>query len=159
MTVTVRPITPADILDFMAMLHELASYEQAPSDALCCSEADFLRDGFGPDRAFECLFVEVGNVTIGFATLFPTYSSWQGKRGLMIHDLFVRESARGKGAATALVQTIQGLAAKRGCSRVDVNVLTWNSARQFYEKLGFLPQPDWVLHRFAVPDSCKEICQ
>ena len=77
----------------------------------------------------------------------------------MIHDLFIRESARGKGAATALVQTIQGLAAERGCGRVDVNVLTWNSARQFYEKLGFRPQPDWILHRFAVPDSCKEICQ
>jgi len=144
---TIRPTTEADVPELLAMLGELAAYEQAPPGSLVATEDDFRRDGFGPARKFEALFAEAEGRVIGFVIVFPIYSSWAGKPGLMVHDLFVREDARGHRAGEALIRAVAKLAAERGCGRVDVNVLSWNRARAFYERLGFRPQPDWVLHR------------
>ena len=147
MSVLIRPTVPADVPELLEMLRELAAYEQAPPGALAASEEDFLRDGFGEGRKFEALFAELGGRVEGFVIVFPTYSSWAGKAGLMVHDLFVREDARDGGVGQALIEAVARLALNRGCARVDVNVLTWNRARSFYERLGFQPHPDWVLHR------------
>jgi len=156
MTVVVRPTIPDDMAELLAMLRELAAFEQAPPDALGCTEAAFRRDGFGPGRRFECLFAEAEGSVAGFITLLPGYSSWLALPGLVIHDLFVRAAARGQGVATALVAAAKRLAEDRHCGRIDVNVLSWNSARVFYEKQGFAPQADWMLHRFVVADRRKE---
>ena len=152
MTIRVRPAVPDDMPELLAMLRELAAFEQAPAEALRCDEAAFRRDGFGPHRRFECLFAEMAGVVVGFANLLPGYSSWLARPALVIHDLFVREPARHRGVATALVAAIRGLAEERGCGRVDVNVLNWNSARTFYEQQGFAPQADWVIHRLTIAD-------
>ena len=147
MTTTIRATTVADVAELMEMLRELAAYEQAPPGALAVSEDDLRRDGFGDSRKFEALFAELGGRVVGFVIVFAIYSSWAGKPGLMVHDLFVREECRDAGAGQALIEAVARLAVARGCARVDVNVLAWNRARAFYERLGFEPQPDWVLHR------------
>lgn len=156
MTLSIRPTIPDDMPELLVMLRELAAFEQAPSGSLRCTEADFRRDGFGPQRRFDCLFAEGNGVVLGFIILLPTYSSWLALPGLVIHDLYVRPEARGKGAAAALVAAARALAEQRGCGRVDVNVLSWNSARAFYEKQGFTPQPDWVIHRLDLPHPRKD---
>ena len=156
MTITVRPTLPDDMPELLAMLRELAAFEQAPPGSLRCTEADFRRDGFGPLRRFDCLFAEADGKVAGFVILLPIYSSWLALPGLIIHDLYVRPEARGRGAAAALVAAARALAEERGCGRVDVNVLSWNSARAFYEKQGFTPQPDWVIHRLDLPHPRKD---
>jgi GNAT superfamily N-acetyltransferase len=156
MTLSIRPTIPDDMPELLVMLRELAAFEQAPAGSLRCTESDFRRDGFGPSRRFDCLFAEADGVVLGFIILLPTYSSWLALPGLVIHDLYVRPEARGKGAAAALVAAARALAEQRGCGRVDVNVLSWNSARAFYEKQGFTPQPDWVIHRLDLPHPRKD---
>jgi GNAT superfamily N-acetyltransferase len=147
MSLTVRPAQPEDVVTMMAMLRELAAFEQAPPGALQCSEDDLRRDGFGPQARFTCLLAEADGRVIGFVNVFATYSSWLGRPGLMVHDLFVRPQDRGQGAGGALIRAVARLGVERGCGRIDVNVLAWNEARGFYEQLGFSPQADWVLHR------------
>jgi GNAT superfamily N-acetyltransferase len=156
MTITVRPSLPDDMPELVVMLRELAEFERAPAGSLRCTEADFRRDGFGPQRRFDCLFAEDHGAVAGFIILLPSYSSWLALPGLIIHDLYVRPQARGKGAATALVAAARALADERGCGRMDVNVLSWNSASAFYTKQGFAPQPDWVIHRLDLPQHRKD---
>ncbi|RAU23190.1 GNAT family N-acetyltransferase [Paramagnetospirillum kuznetsovii] len=152
MGLVVRSANPDDMAELVAMLRELAAFERAPPESLRCQEEDFRRDGFGPNPRFECLFAELDGRRVGFVTVLPTYSSWQARPGLVIHDLFVRETARGQGVARALVERVARMAAERKCGRVDVNVLNWNSARAFYEKQGFAAQGDWVLHRLTLAE-------
>lgn len=153
MGVVVRPTVPDDMPELLGMLRELAAFERASAADLRCTEADLRRDGFGPDRRFESLFAERDGGPVGFVTLLPTYSSWQARPGLVIHDLFVRDAARGSGVASLLLEAVKRLARDRRCGRVDANVLGWNSARAFYEKQGFVPQADWVLHRLALAEQ------
>ena len=153
---SVRPTIPDDMPELVAMLRELAAFEQAPAGSLRCTEEDFRRDGFGSQRRFDCLFAEADGKVAGFVILLPSYSSWLALPGLIIHDLYVRPEARSKGAATALIAAARALAEERNCGRVDVNVLSWNSARAFYEKQGFAPQSDWVIHRLDLPPARKD---
>jgi GNAT superfamily N-acetyltransferase len=145
----VRPATPDDAPEILRLLGLLAAFEREP-DALVTTEAILRRDAFGTRRRFEVLLAETAGRPCGLATLFEAYSSWRGAPTLMIHDLFVEEAGRGSGAGRALVAAAASVALQRGCCRLDVNVLAWNTpARGFYEKLGFDPLPDWMPHRLA----------
>jgi len=129
-----------------ALLCELAAFEGGMVSATI---ADLERDvGRG---LFEALVAEADGAALGLLTFFPTYSSWRGKPALMIHDLYVREAARGKGTAKALVAEVKRLAAERGCCRVEVNVLEWNAtARAFYERMGLTLNDGWLGYRGEV---------
>ncbi|MBX3196793.1 MAG: GNAT family N-acetyltransferase [Labilithrix sp.] len=144
---SIRPALPSDAATILALIRELATYEREP-DAVVATEADLLRDGFGPTPAFEVLLAERDGATIGFAFYFFTYSTWRGRRCLYLEDLFVQPAHRGCGAGVALMRKLARLAIDRGCARFSWQVLDWNEpAIAFYEKLGASVQREWLTVR------------
>jgi ribosomal protein S18 acetylase RimI-like enzyme len=145
--VVVRAATPADAPIIVQLIRELAAYEKEPIASVKATEADILRDGFGPQRRFECLLVEVGGRPAGFALFFHNYSTWEGRAGIYVEDIFVSEWARGRNIGRRLLAEIASVAEDRGCRRVDLSVLHWNPARAFYERIGLVEMSDWRPYR------------
>lgn len=144
--VTARPATPDDAALVLALVRELATFERAP-DAVKATEVDLRRGLAGPHPAFECLIAETDGGPVGMAVFFPTFSTWEGRPGLKLHDLYVREAARGSGAGRALLAALARTALERGCTRLDLDVLDWNPARRFYERAGLRSQRGWLAYR------------
>jgi GNAT superfamily N-acetyltransferase len=159
-TVTIREAQPADAATIVRLIRELAAYEDL-ADLVRLTEADVLRDGFGQRPSFECLLAEVDGQVVGLAIHRPSYSTFDGCRGLYVEDLFVADSARGHGIGRMLMARLAALARERGCSRMSLAVVHWNPARDFYRHLGFVQVEDWLsyqlsgdaLIRLAVEDS------
>ena len=145
--IVVRAATPADAPIIVQLIRELAAYEKEPLANVKATEADILRDGFGPQRRFECLLVEVGGRAAGFALFFHNYSTWEGRAGIYVEDIFVSEWARGRNIGRRLLAEIAAIAEARGCRRVDLSVLQWNPARAFYERIGLIEMSDWRPYR------------
>lgn len=144
MSLTLRPARPEDAATIRQHILELAIYEEA-EDQVAVTEADLIRDGFGERPVFECLMAEWEGEPAGFALFFPNYSTWQGRPGLYLEDLFVRPAFRGKGIGKALLQAVAGLAAERGYGRFQWQCLDWNSpALDFYEALGAKQTREWI---------------
>ncbi len=121
------------ILEF---IRELADYEREPQAAVATA-ADLLRDGFGPEPKFRVDIAEWSGEPAGFALYFWNYSTWQGKPGLYLEDLFVRPRFRGKGIGKALLVHLARVAVKNNCGRLVWQVLDWNTpAIEFYKSLG-----------------------
>jgi GNAT superfamily N-acetyltransferase len=147
-SLTIRPARAGDGATLHALLLELAVFEQGSVDA---TAADLERDAFGPQPRFEALLAEHDGRAVGMLTYLSLYSSWRGRPALLIHDLFVREEARGLGAGKALVASLGDIARQRGCCRIDVNVLDWNDrARTFYAALGFAHNEGWLGYRLPL---------
>jgi GNAT superfamily N-acetyltransferase len=145
--VVIRPAIPADAGTIVDLIRELAIYENEPLTSVKATEADILRDGFGPTPRFECLLVEAGGRPAGFTLFFHNYSTWEGHAGIYVEDIFVSEWARGRNIGRRLLAAISALADARGCTRVDLSVLHWNPARAFYERLGFVETVEWRRYR------------
>jgi ribosomal protein S18 acetylase RimI-like enzyme len=145
--IVIRPATPADVATIVALIRELAIYEKEPLSTVKATEADILRDGFGPTPRFECLLVETAGRPAGFALYYHNYSTWEGRAGLYVEDIFVSEWARGRNLGRRLLAAVSALAEARGCTRVDLSVLHWNPARAFYERLGFVETVEWRRYR------------
>ena len=129
------------------MIRELAEYEKEPLSAVA-TEADLLRDGFGSSPRYACLMALWSGEPAGFAFYFHNYSTWQGKWGLYLEDLFVRPSFRGRGIGRALLIELARIAVRDGCGRFQWQVLDWNEpAFSFYEKLGARRLGEWVTMR------------
>lgn len=144
----IRQAQAGDGATLHALLTELAAFEQGSVDA---TAADLERDGFGPHPLFEALLAEMDGRAVGMLTFLPLYSSWRGRPALLIHDLFVRDAARGLGAGKALVGRLADIARARGCCRIDVQVLDWNDrARAFYAALGFGHNQGWLGYRLPL---------
>ena len=146
----IAPATPADIADIHALIRGLADYEKL--SALCVStEADIASALFGPRPAAEALIArETANPrpAAGFALFFHTFSTFVGRRGLWLEDLFVRPEHRGAGLGRALLAELARIAHDRGCARFEWSVLDWNApAIAFYERLGATLLPDWRIAR------------
>jgi len=149
MSVQVRTAIDQDAETVLTLLRQLAAFEGEP-DGVRMDIETLQRDAFGPAPRIEILLAERAGTTLGMLILFHAYSSWRGAKTLMIHDLFVTETARGTGAGRTLVTAAAKLAVARDCCRLDVNVLDWNEpARKFYEGLGFAALPNWVPHRLG----------
>jgi ribosomal protein S18 acetylase RimI-like enzyme len=146
-SIIIRPATPADVGTIVALIRELAVYEKEPLTTVKATEADILRDGFGPAPRFECLLVEIAGRPAGFALYYHNYSTWEGRAGIYVEDVFVSEWARGRNIGRRLLAAISALAEARGCTRVDLSVLHWNPARGFYERLGFAETVEWRRYR------------
>jgi GNAT superfamily N-acetyltransferase len=146
-SVVIRPATAADARIIVDLIRELAIYEKEPLSSVKVTEADILRDGFGPAPRFECLLVEAAGRPAGFALYFHNYSTWEGRAGIYVEDVFVSEWARGRNIGRRLLAAIAGLAEARGCTRVDLSVLHWNPARAFYERLDFVEMDEWRRYR------------
>jgi GNAT superfamily N-acetyltransferase len=145
--IVVRPATPADVPVIVQLIRELAAYENEPLANVKATEADILRDGFGPQQRFESLLVEIGGRPAGFALFFHNYSTWEGRAGIYVEDIFVSEWARGRNIGRRLLAEIAAIAEARGCRRVDLSVLQWNPARAFYERIGLVEMSDWRPYR------------
>lgn len=146
-SITVRPATPADAAVIVQLIRDLAVYEREPLTSVKVTEADILRDGFGPRQRFECLLVEVEGRPAGFALFFHNYSTWEGRAGLYVEDIFVSEWARGRNVGRRLLAEVAAIAEARGYYRVDLSVLDWNPARGFYERIGLVEMTDWRPYR------------
>ncbi|MDR3440152.1 GNAT family N-acetyltransferase [Telmatospirillum sp.] len=158
-TIAVRPARPADAPVILALLRQLAQFEQAP-DGVSLTEEVIRADAFGEHPRFLAYLGEVEGDARGLMIVYLAYSSWAGKPTLVVHDLFVEASARGSGLGRALLKSAAALACDRDCCRVDVNVLAWNEkARGFYQSLGFAPLENWLPYRLdgqAMQSLAKE---
>jgi len=144
---TIRPATPSDVPTILAFIHELALYEREP-DAVLATEADLLRDGFGPTPRFWALIAEQDNQPAGFALYFTSYSTWRGHHGIRLEDLYVTPTLRGQGIGKALLARLAQIAIEQGCPRLEWDVLDWNApAIAVYERLGASILTDWRIMR------------
>lgn len=146
--VIVRPAVPSDVGAILTFIKGLAAFEHEP-DAVKATPADLLRDGFGDQPKFEVLIAERDSKPIGFALFFPTYSTWEGRSGIHLEDLFVLEEERGKNVGYRLMTALAALAVERGCARLELSVLHWNPARKFYHRLGMAHQEEWLPYRIS----------
>jgi len=146
---TIRPATPADVPLILEFIRGLAEYEREPQAAVATA-ADLFRDGFGPEPKFRVDIAEWSGEPAGFAFYFWNYSTWQGRPGLYLEDLFVRPQFRGKGIGKALLVHLARVALKNNCGRLVWQVLDWNTpAVEFYESLGAETMKEWLTMRVA----------
>jgi GNAT superfamily N-acetyltransferase len=144
--ITLRFATAEDAGILLALVRELAIFEKVP-DAVLATEADFRRHGFGPEPRFEALLAFVDGRAAGFALFFPNFSTWLGKPGLFLEDIFVSEWARKLGIGRRLMARLAAIAVERGWGRFDFSVLHWNPARGFYHRLGIRHMEEWLPYR------------
>ncbi len=144
---TLRPATPDDVDLLLDLIKDLAIYEKEPESAKATPE--LLHAGlFGDSPTAEAVVAEWAGEPAGFALFFHNFSTWTGKPGLYLEDLFVREEMRGKGIGKALLLELARKARERGCGRMEWSVLDWNRpAIEFYESLGAKPQSGWTVYR------------
>jgi GNAT superfamily N-acetyltransferase len=143
----IRDATIDDVALVLGFIRELAEFEREP-DAVTATEDDLRRFGFGPERKFRCVIAEWDGAPVGFALFFNNFSTWNGKPGLYLEDLYVRPSERGKGIGKALLKHLAGIAVREGNPRYVWQVLDWNeSAIRFYEGLGARPLKEWITMR------------
>jgi GNAT superfamily N-acetyltransferase len=142
MTLTIRKATPQDLPEIMDMVREFAEYEQL-LEYLTVKVED-LREAMFDDNGFvECLVARDGDRAVGYAFYFPYFASFRGQRGFFLEDLFVRSDSRGSGVGGKLLRAVAREASSRGFSRIDLQVLTWNTpAVQFYNSRGALTSED-----------------
>jgi GNAT superfamily N-acetyltransferase len=147
---TIREAVEADVPLIVRLIKGLAEYEQLQEQAVATEEA--IREGlFGARRFAEVVIAEEGGAPVGFALFFHNYSTFLGKPGLYLEDLFVVPEARGRGVGKALLLHLKELAIARGCGRMEWSVLDWNApAIGFYEKLGAQVLDDWRICRLTL---------
>ena len=142
MATTIRTAISTDVPQILLFIRALAAYEHEP-DAVEANAEALLRDGFGPQPFYQCLIADHDGQPAGFALFFFNYSTWLGRPGLYLEDLFVTPELRGQGIGKALLQRVAAIALEKGCMRLQWEVLDWNTpAIDFYRAMGaeFLDQ-------------------
>lgn len=141
--VAIRFATADDAALLLRMIRDLAVFERAP-DAVVATEEDLRRHGFGPQPQFEALLAFLDGEPAGVALFHTRFSTWLGRPGLYLEDLYVSERARGQGVGRRLMARLAAIAIERGWGRIDFQVLEWNPARRFYERLGLGHVGEWM---------------
>jgi len=148
-TFRIRPATPADVPIILELIRDLATYERAPSE-VSATEEKLLQVLFGEKPVAEVLLASEDEAPVGFAVFFYNFSTWLGRPGLYLEDLFIRPEHRGKGYGRALLVDLAKIARDRGCGRMEWAVLDWNEpAIEFYKKLGARPLDEWKIFRLT----------
>ena len=143
----IRPATSADVPAIHRLIIELAIYEKEP-DAVKATRADLQAALFGPRPVAECVLADVDGEAVGLALFFTNFSTWTGKPGLYLEDLFVMPTARGQGLGKALLVHLAGITVARGYARFEWSVLDWNApAIGFYKALGARSMDEWTVMR------------
>ena len=149
MSITVRAATLADAPLIHRFIVALAEYEREP-DAVESTPELIAEQLAAEPPPFECLIAELGGAPAGFAVFFHDYSTWRGKQGLYLEDLYVPEALRGRGVGKALLVALAKIAEERGCARMNWAVLDWNQpAIDFYRSLGAEPLGEWTTFRLS----------
>jgi GNAT superfamily N-acetyltransferase len=145
----IRPATAADVPTIAQLIRDLAEYEKLAGEVVL-DEAKLASDLFGPRPFAEVLIAEDSGEAVGFALFFHNYSTFLGRPGLYLEDLFVKPAFRGKGLGKALLVGLAKLAVERGCGRVEWSVLDWNEPSiAFYTSLGAKPMDEWTVYRLT----------
>jgi GNAT superfamily N-acetyltransferase len=156
MATVVRTATPADVPQILVFIRALATFERAP-DAVKATEEGLMRDGFGPRPFWECQIAEHDGKPVGFALYFFNYSTWVGKPGIYLEDLFVMPEMRGLGIGKALLKRVATVALENGCERLQWAVLDWNTpAIDFYAAHGGEFLDEWRNVRVS-GDALKQL--
>ncbi|HVW79315.1 MAG TPA: GNAT family N-acetyltransferase [Mycobacteriales bacterium] len=149
-TPPIRRAREADVPVIVSLIKELAEYEREP-DAVEATEDGIRAALFGPAPAAFCHVAEDDGEVVGFALWFLNFSTWKGRHGIYLEDLFVRPAARGTGLGKALLTTLVDLARERGYGRVEWSVLDWNTpAQDFYRSIGAQPMEEWTTWRVTL---------
>jgi len=147
MTIRIEPATPADVPTILQLVRELAEFERLLHE-VTATEAQLRDELFGPKPRAEVVMARIGEEVAGFALYFHNFSTFLGKAGLYLEDLYVRDKFRGHGCGAALLQYLARLAVERGCGRFEWWVLNWNQrAIDFYKSLGAVPMDEWTVYR------------
>jgi len=145
----IRPAIPADAPTIASLVHELAVYEKLEHEAKARPE-DFLRELESPNPVVHVLIAEWDGAPAGFALYFFNFSTFVGRPGLYLEDLFVRPAQRSHGIGRALLQALARIAEQRGCGRMEWAVLDWNEpALRFYKSLDARQMKEWIIHRLT----------
>jgi GNAT superfamily N-acetyltransferase len=148
LTVTIRPAVPADVALILRLIRELAEYEREP-DAVVATEP-MLDHALFVERSAEAVIAEIDGEALGFALFFHNFSTWAGRKGLYLEDLYVTPHARGAGVGKALLKHLAGIAIDRNCARFEWAVLDWNEpAIGFYDSIGADSLDEWTVRRVS----------
>ena len=149
MNIDIRAAQPSDAALIHAFIVELAIYEKAEHEVVA-SAADIQCSLFAPDSPARALICMVDGQPVGYAVYFLSYSTWLGRKGMYLEDLYISPQHRGGGAGKYLLRHLAHIAVDRGCGRLEWSVLDWNTpAIDFYQSLGAKPQSEWVRYRMA----------
>jgi GNAT superfamily N-acetyltransferase len=145
----IRAARVDDVPIILKLIRDLATYERAP-DEVTATEEQLVNVLFGERPAAEVLLAFEATLPVGFAVYFYNFSTWLGRPGLYLEDLFVRPEKRGKGYGRALLVELAKIARDRGCGRMEWAVLNWNEpAIKFYRALGAKPMNEWTVFRLT----------
>jgi GNAT superfamily N-acetyltransferase len=143
------PATPADVPAILDFIRKLAEYEHL-SHTVTATEADLHQHLFGPSPAAEVILAKIDGIPVGFALYFTTFSTFAGRPGIWLEDLFVLPEFRHRGIGRAILRHVASVAVRRNCARLEWSVLDWNDpAIQLYRKLGAIPLSDWTIQRLT----------
>ena len=144
--ITYRFARPEDTARILAFIKELAAYERLLDEVVATE--DLLREWLFVKKTAEVIFAEHRGEPIGFALFFHNFSTFLGRSGIYLEDLFVREEYRGLGIGKTLLRKLAGIAVERGCGRLEWWCLDWNRPSiDFYRSLGAQPMSDWTVYR------------
>lgn len=148
-TITLRAAEPGDEGVIHRFVRDLAEYERL-LDEVVSSEADIRKALFGENAPAEALLAFEDGEPAGFALYYTMFSTFSGKRGIYLEDLYVRPQSRGRGAGKALMARLAGIALERGCVQIKWAVLDWNEPSiQFYKNLGAAHESNWLTYRWG----------
>jgi len=147
----IRPAQAADIPAIYQMISDLAAYERGLHE-VSATENDLRAALLAAQPSLFAHVADDGGRAVGFALWFLSYSTWAGRHGIYLEDLYVKREQRGRGHGRALLAELAGICVERGYQRLEWSVLDWNSpALRFYESLGAVPMDEWTVHRLTGP--------
>ncbi|HVF21384.1 MAG TPA: GNAT family N-acetyltransferase [Mycobacteriales bacterium] len=145
----IRPAGPGDVAAVVGLVQDLAEYERAAHQVELTADG-LHQDLFGDTPRVFAHVAEVGGEIVGAAIWFWSYSTWRGRHGVYLEDLYVQPAHRGAGHGKALLAALAAEAVRTGCARVEWSVLDWNTpAIDFYASLGAVPMAEWTVYRLS----------
>lgn len=149
-SVRVRPAVSSDAKTIVHFVRELARFEKEPLENVHLDEETVLKHAFGERPRFEVLIAEAAGTPVGMVLFFENFSTWTARPGIWVEELFVEKQFRGQGTGSRLIKAVFELAKSRGCGRVELAVLDWNPAADFYSSQGFEQLNEWAIYRAPV---------